>query len=108
MNGTRRAWTQERYESGQKITYPRLDPGSTASKQTSDFWMADGSYVRLKNAEFGYTISRPAFTKIGATKVRAYVNGLNLITWDNYPVKIKKKKFSMIRNLGNNLYLPCI
>jgi hypothetical protein len=74
-------------DNGQKITYPRLDPGSTASKQTSDFWLADGSYIRLKNVEFGYRLPDHWISRIGASKARFYVNGLNLLTFDNYPVK---------------------
>ncbi|WP_174446981.1 SusC/RagA family TonB-linked outer membrane protein [Flavihumibacter petaseus] len=81
------AWTQDKYDNGEKITYPRLDPGSTASKQTSDFWLADGTYIRLKNVELGYTFPRKLSQKIGASKIRLYANSLNPLTWDRYPVK---------------------
>jgi TonB-linked SusC/RagA family outer membrane protein len=81
------AWSRERYESGQKITYPRLEPGSQANKKTSDFWLVDGSYIRLKNAELGYTLPEKVSDKIGASSLRIYVNGLNLLTFDRYPVK---------------------
>lgn len=94
------AWSQERYDKGMKITYPRLDPGSNASKQQSDFWLADGSYIRLKNAEIGYTLPLSIAQKIGATKIRAYANGLNLLTFDNYPVKYYDPE------LGSNLTYP--
>lgn len=94
------AWSQERYDKGEKITYPRLDPGSTASKQFSDFWLADGSYIRLKNAEVGFTLPEGISRKIGASKVRVYANGLNLLTFDNYPVKYYDPE------LGNNLTYP--
>src|SRR5690606_30353730 len=50
------AWSQERYDAGLPITYPRLEPGSNASKLPSDFWYRDGTYIRLKNAEIGYTL----------------------------------------------------
>ncbi len=94
------AWSQERYDKGEKITYPRLDPGSTASKQTSDFWMGNASYVRLKNAELGYTLPGTVSQKIGASKVRAYINGLNLLTFDKLPVKYYDPE------LGGNLTYP--
>jgi TonB-linked SusC/RagA family outer membrane protein len=81
------AWTSEKYANGEKITYPRLDPGSNASKQTSDFWMVNGSYIRLKNAEFGITLPVKIAERIGASRIRIYANGLNLLTFDNYPVK---------------------
>ncbi len=81
------AWSQERFDNGLPITYPRLEPGSGASKQTSDFWYTDGSYIRLKNLELGYTLPANLSRKIGASSVRVYANGLNLLTFDRYPVK---------------------
>ncbi|MBN8788164.1 MAG: TonB-dependent receptor [Terrimonas sp.] len=81
------AWSQERFDAGLPITYPRLDPGSNASKLPSDFWYVDGSYIRLKNAEIGYTLPGNISGKIGAKSVRVYANGLNLLTFDRYPVK---------------------
>lgn len=81
------AWSQERYDKGLNITYPRLEPGSNASKLPADFWYADGSYIRLKNIELGYTLPSKISNKITASSVRLYVNGLNLLTFDKYPVK---------------------
>lgn len=81
------AWSQERLDAGLPITYPRLDPGSSASKQVSNFWYANGSYIRLKNVELGFTLPEKLSSKIGAASVRIYANGLNLFTFDKYPVK---------------------
>ena len=81
------AWSIDRYNSGQEITYPRLEPGSNASKLAADFWYTDGSYIRLKNIEIGYTFPKSISNFIGATSLRIYTNGLNLLTFDNYPVK---------------------
>ena len=81
------AWSQERYESGKRITYPRLEPGSNASKLQADFWQVNGDYIRLKNIELGYSLPSRAANAIGASSVRLYVNGLNLLTFDHYPVK---------------------
>jgi TonB-linked SusC/RagA family outer membrane protein len=94
------AWTAERYANGEKITYPRLDPGSNASKQYSDFWLRDGSYIRLKNMEFGFTLPERISKSLGASKVRFYANGLNLLTFDHSPVKY----FDPEQN--NNLIYP--
>ncbi len=81
------AWSQERYDKGMKITYPRLDLGSNTSKLQSDFWCANGSYIRLKNIELGYTLPAKISNRIKASSVRLYVNGLNLLTFDKLPVK---------------------
>lgn len=81
------AWSKERLEAGLPITYPRLDPGSNASKVMSDFWLINGDYLRLKNVEFGYSLPERVSKGIRAQQVRFYVNALNLLTFDNYPVK---------------------
>jgi TonB-linked SusC/RagA family outer membrane protein len=81
----REAWSQERYDAGQPITYPRLDPSGTTNKNSNDFWLIDGSYIRLKNVELGYTLPKKLSAKIGATALRVYVNGLNLLTFDHFP-----------------------
>jgi len=83
----KQAWSQERYDTGKPITYPRLDPGSNASKIASDFWYTNGDYIRLKNVELGYSLPKKWVKAIRAEKVRFYVNGLNLVTFDRYPVK---------------------
>ena len=48
----RNSWTQERYESGAKITYPRLTTSSSSNNyRNSDFWLQSVDFFRLKNVE---------------------------------------------------------
>ncbi len=47
-------------------------------------YVEDGSYVRLKNVSLGYFIPTSLISKIGITKLKAYVSGTNLITLTNY------------------------
>lgn len=75
-------WTQERYEQGLPIKYPRLSVISDMNYQRSTFWQEDASYIRLKNAEIGYTFSSNFQKKAGIKSARIYINGTNLITWD--------------------------
>lgn len=78
------AWTPERAASGAKITYPALSTAASASTAfPNDFYIQDCSYLRLKNLELGYTLPLRISQKIKSSKVRFYVNGLNLYTWDN-------------------------
>lgn len=77
------AWTAERYAAGEKITYPRLSTGATPSRQANDFFIMDRSFIRLKNIELGYTLPQNALRAIGVKKLRVYVSGQNLVTWDN-------------------------
>ena len=49
-------WSEERYNNHEKITYPRLSSSGGPSLQPNDFFIMDASYIRLKNAEVGYTL----------------------------------------------------
>lgn len=69
------AWTAERYASGEKITYPALSAQKNSNHESSNFFLEDKSYLRLKNLEIGYTFQ--VFNGI-----RFYVSGQNLFTWD--------------------------
>ncbi|MBD1362370.1 TonB-dependent receptor [Mucilaginibacter sp. ZT4R22] len=67
--------------------YPRL--GVTGNqiennRQNSTWWMRDGSFLRLKSVEFGYTIPKNISSKLKLTKARIYFNGLNLYTWSPF------------------------
>ncbi len=42
---------------------------------------ANMSFIRLKNAEIGYTLKGQNLARIGLSSVRFYANGNNLITW---------------------------
>ena len=65
--------------------YPRL--GTTRSNnnvQTSDYWTRDMSFLRLKNAEIGYTLPKRVTKKAGISALRVYVAGTNLLTFSNF------------------------
>ena len=79
----KRAWTKERAENGEKIAYPALSTATSSSHSTNEFWVQNCAYLRLKNLELGYTLPGNLSEKIGASKVRFYLNGLNLYTWDH-------------------------
>lgn len=78
-------WTEERYKAGEKITFPRLalNPNRETDHNyhESDFWTRDASYLRLKNAEIGYTFRGKSIRNMGINSFRMYLNGSNLITW---------------------------
>lgn len=67
--------------------FPRFilaDPNLNA-RQNSDRWLEDGSYVRLKRIELGYTLPQ-TFTKnrLGIDRARIYASAENLFTITNY------------------------
>ncbi len=78
------SWSQERYDAGLPINFPRFNQGYStagADNQSSDQWIVDGSYLRLKTAEIGYTLPKRLVSKVGMDYLRVYVNGYNLATW---------------------------
>jgi len=50
----------------------------------SDYYVEDGSYLKLKTVTFGYTFNKSILNKLGIKSCRLYVAGQNLHTWTNY------------------------
>lgn len=78
----RNAWTQERYDSGQRIDYPALSTQKNSNHETNSFFLYNRSYLRLKNVEIGYTLPAKWARAISAENLRISVSGQNLLTWD--------------------------
>ncbi|MFZ4456540.1 MAG: SusC/RagA family TonB-linked outer membrane protein [Bacteroidales bacterium] len=58
--------------------------GSTNNFRASSRYVEDGSYLRLKTAQLGYTIPVKLSKKMGIEKCRFYISGSNLFTLTNY------------------------
>ncbi len=54
--------------------------GRTRAEETSRFTIQNGSYLRLKSAEIGYTIPASIVSKLGIKNLRVYVNAYNMFT----------------------------
>ncbi|WP_281324334.1 TonB-dependent receptor [Flavobacterium sp. IMCC34518] len=75
-------WTGE----GTSNDYARLtynDDNGNFTKM-SNFFLEDGAYLRLKLIQIGYSLPTNAISIIGATKLRFYVSGENLMTFTKY------------------------
>lgn len=82
------AWTAERYANGEEITFPALSRnGTNVNKESSDFFLVDRSYIRLRNLELGYTLPGSVARAISASKIRFTLAGHNLLTWDRLKTK---------------------
>jgi hypothetical protein len=46
--------------------------------------MRDGSFLRLKTLEIGYTFPSTWLHRIGFKTARAYINGSNLFVWSKF------------------------
>ncbi len=73
-------WTGE----GTSNSVPRVTTEATSNNVFSDYYVEDGSFVRLQNIQLGYTIPERITQKVKADKVRIYVSANNLFTLTNY------------------------
>ena len=68
-----------------KAEYPRLTYGGNANnEQKSTFWLRDGSYIRLKTLDIGYTLPTALVNKAHINKVRFFFVGTNLLTFSKF------------------------
>ena len=65
--------------------YPRLSTGFRYNGYANTFWLYNGAYLRLKNAQIGYTIPTNICKYLGAQHLRVYVTGQNLFTLSHNP-----------------------
>ena len=65
---------------------PALSETTLNNEFTSanSFFVRDGSYIRLRSVQIGYTLSDTLASKIGAKSARVYYNGRNLLTLTDF------------------------
>ena len=73
-------WTGE----GTSDKYPRFVLGDSVNWQSSDLMVYDGSYLRLKNIQLGYTLPEHITRRIFISKLRVFVAAENLLTLTKY------------------------
>jgi hypothetical protein len=65
--------------------WPRLSPGGNNNdSQTSTWFMRDGSFLRLKQVEIGYSLPQRLQRKLHASSLRIYMNGSNLLCFSKF------------------------
>lgn len=65
--------------------WPRLSATKNANNtQTSTWFMRDGSFLRLKQAEVGYTVPGNWQKKLGLSQCRIYLSGTNLLLFSKF------------------------
>ena len=69
-----------------KATYPKMAIISSGFYNTNrvDFWYRNATFIRLKNAQIGYTLPSSLMKKIFLDNVRVYVSGENMFTLTKY------------------------
>ncbi len=113
-NALLNAWANDHWSENDRNLYaawPRLsDQLVDNNNRNSTWWLRDGSFLRLKSVEFGYSIPDKLASRVNLSSARIYINGSNLVTfskfklWDvemggnglGYPIQ-------QVVNLGLNL-----
>lgn len=82
LGSVRNRWTPDK---GTSATLPRAvitDPNN--NRRTSNRWLEDGSFMRLKNIVLSYSLPRSVIERIKLNTARIFVQAENLFTWTNY------------------------
>jgi TonB-linked SusC/RagA family outer membrane protein len=86
-------WTETTQDPNAKI--PRTATGSQNKNYVnSTWWQKNGRYLRLKQAEIGYTLPARWITKTGIKHARIYANGMNLLTFSPFKLWDPESKSS--------------
>lgn len=65
--------------------WPRLATTDILNnQQQSTWWLRDGSFMRLKSLEVGYTLPKEIARKMHIRNMRIYFTGLNLLTFSSF------------------------
>ena len=81
---------------------PSITPLSSNNAYSSTFWYRDGSYLRLKTLQIGYTVPQSVLRFFGVTALRFYVQGSNLLTFSG----LTKYNIDPEQPAVNNGYYP--
>lgn len=97
-------WWDNRYDAVNNPggTWPVMSRSAPGSGNTSSFWVQDGSYIRLKNIELGYTLPVSWTQKATIRRARVYAAAQNLFTWSSLIKQIDPERGSSIT--ANNSY----
>ena len=72
--------------SGQGSTdqFHKISQNQGLNNSVSDYFVEDGSYLRIKNLQLGYTFTGKLLEKAKITQLRFYVGAQNLLTLTGY------------------------
>ena len=64
--------------------HPRLTTSLTRNNVFSDYYVEDGSFLRLRNLQIGYSVTGKSLQKLKMTALRIYLSANNLYTLTKY------------------------
>ena len=67
-----------------KNSIPRMTTRSTSNNVFSDFFVEDGSFLRLQTIQLGYSLPQSILGKIQLDQFRLFVTAENILTLTRY------------------------
>ena len=82
----RPSWALNRWiGEGTSNSIPRMTAvNPNRNWRSSDLYIKDGSYIRLKTLQFGYTLPQKMMRKVAIDRLRLFVTAENLLTLTKY------------------------
>lgn len=96
---------------GTSHTEPILDKSRGHNYLPSTNLLENGSYIRLRNVQLGYTLPQPLVSKLGISGLRVYVSGQNLLTFKHtsgYTPEISGSALQGGMDQGDTYPLPSV
>ena len=83
-----------------KALLPRQSVGSNYNYLSSDHWIQNAAYIRLKNIQIGYTIDENLTKRISIARAKIYLSGENVCEFS----KLLKAYDPELNNAGGTMY----
>ncbi|WP_109832020.1 SusC/RagA family TonB-linked outer membrane protein [Reichenbachiella versicolor] len=74
-------WSPSNPDTEVPVFYSKDHPNA---RSFSDYWIEDGSYIRLRTISLGYTLPKRWVESIKLTRIRVYASGQNVLTLTEY------------------------
>lgn len=85
FNLTKKYYDQRWTGEGTSNTDPRASwKAKTNNARASTRFLEDGSFMRLKNVQLGYTLPKALMDKLFVSNMRVYLSGTNLLTFTKF------------------------
>jgi len=88
QNALLKAYADDHWSENNRNVYalwPRLSPTIISNNVQGNNWcLRDGSFLRLKSLEFGYSLPVSLISMARITKLRLYFSGTNLLTFSKF------------------------
>jgi len=79
-------WTEDNRDAALPAPFPSGGAVNSNNSRNSSFWLKDGTYLRLKNLNLSYTFPEAWLDPLGVQRLRVYVAGSNIVTFDRLGV----------------------